>query len=232
MSTIKNKLNGELRDIAIDKALRHVVFDGWSNVTLDKVCLELSLSGEKSLSLFPRGALDLALSFHERDDEQFLKDFLVLESNNPSQRIRDRIECAINYRLEIAQKNKEAVKRSIALFTTPLYFSQGSVALWNTSDKIWKSIGDSSYDLNWYSKRLVLSSVYSAVLVFWLEDDSANFVETRDFVGRRIDDVMRIERIKGAIKKAPLLGKFVERFESFAEAMLDRRESFPGWQRK
>ena len=221
-----------MRSVAVDTALRHVVFDGWSNLTLEKVCLELKLSGAQGRVLFPRGPLDMALAFHERDDEQFLKNFTMSESNNSSNRIRDRIEFAINFRLEIAEKNKEAVKRSIALLTTPLYFSEGGRALWKTSDKIWQSIGDNSYNLNWYSKRLVLSSVYSAVLVFWLEDDSTNFVETRYFVSRRIADVMTLERIKGTIKKSSVLGPLVERFESFTDGMFERKKSFPGWQRQ
>ena len=232
MGNAKNKNNDNLRSLVVESALQHVVFDGWSDIVLDKICLELNLSRIQVYKLFPRGALDIALAFHERDDEQFLKLFLVSESNNTTARIRDRIESAINLRLEVAEKNKEAVKRSIALLTTPLYFSEGSIALWRTSDKIWNSIGDDSYDFSWYTKRLILSSVYSAVLIFWLEDESMNFMETRDFVTRRIADVMRVERIKGIIKKSPILGHFVEEFESFASNMLDRRESFPGWQRK
>lgn len=222
----------KLSYIAVEKALRHVVFEGWSDITLDKVCLELNLSGEQISELFPRGGVDMALAFHERDDEQFSKEFAVSKFNNSKNRIRDRIEFAINLRLEIAQNNKEAVKRSIGLLTTPFYFSDGSKALWNTSDKIWTAIGDNSFDLNWYSKRSILSLVYSSVLVFWLEDDSINFEKTRDFVGRRIKDVMMIEKIKGVIKKSPLVGQFVKRFELHADGMLERRNTFPGWQRK
>ena len=224
--------NNKLMFDAVEKALPHVVFDGWSELTLDKVCLELNWSQVRRRELFPRGAVDLTLAFHERDDEQFFKIFSASESNSSCNRIRDRMEYAINFRLEIAEKNKEAVKRSIALLTTPLYISEGSRALWRTSDNIWNSIGDTSYDLNWYSKRFILSSVYSAALIFWLEDDSPNFVKTQEFVARRIKDVMTVERIKGAIKKSPFLGPFVEQFESLLEGMLERKESFPGWQSK
>ena len=205
MKIEKNNDNEKFIYFVIDKALPHVVFDGWSDLTLTKVCSQLNLSSSQVQVLFPRGAIDMALAFHERDDEYFLNNFLTFESNTSNNRVRDRIEAAINCRLEVAEKNKEAVKRSIALLTTPLYLSEGSRALWKTSDKIWNSIGDNVYDLNWYSKRLILSSVYAAVLVFWLEDDSENFVETRDFVKRRIADVMTLEQAKGAIKKSPIL---------------------------
>ena len=230
--TKENNDKNNFRDIAIDKALKHVVFDGWSDSMFSKVCLELNLSEAQAQVFFPRGGVDMALAFHERDDEFFQKKFLTAESNNSNNRVRDRIESAINFRLEVAEKNKEAVKRSIAVLTTPLYISEGSRALWKTSDNIWNSIGDNGYNLNWYSKRLILSTVYSTVLIFWLEDDSENFVQTRAFVRRRISDVMTIERVKGIIKQSPVLGNFVEHFESFASGLLERRENFPGWQSK
>jgi ubiquinone biosynthesis protein COQ9 len=232
MRKVKRTNSDDLKDIVIEKALCHVVFDGWSDVTLENVCLELDLSRAKMSEIFPRGAVDLALAFHQRDDEQFVEKFLVSKFNNSSNRIRDRIEFAINLRLEIAQNNKEAVKRSIALLTTPFHFSEGSKALWRTSDKIWTSIGDTRYDLNWYSKRSMLSLIYSTVVVYWLEDDSKNFVKTRGFITRRIADVMTVEKIKGTIKTSPILGQFVTSFELFASEMLERRESFPGWQHK
>ena len=70
------------------------------------------------------------------------------------------------------------------------------------------------------------------VLIFWLEDDSENFVETRAFVQRRINDVMTVERVKGTIKQLPILGDIVEHFESLAGGLLKRKESFPAWQSK
>jgi ubiquinone biosynthesis protein COQ9 len=232
MMTKGNNDNNNFRDILIDKALRHVVFDGWSDSMFSKVCLELNLSKAQAQVFFPRGGVDMALAFHERDDEIFQKAFSTVESNNSNNRVRDRIESAINFRLEVADKNKEAVRRGISVLTTPLYISEGSRALWKTSDNIWNSIGDKGYNLNWYSKRLILSSVYSTVLIFWLEDDSENFVETRAFVQRRISDVMTVERVKGTIKRSPILGHIVEHFESLAGGLLERKENFPGWQSK
>lgn len=232
MDATKNTNNDILRGAMVDKALHHVVFDGWSESTLEKVRLELNLSVSEAQVLFPRGALDMALLFHERDDQKFLKQVLMSEFNKSGCRVRDRIEFAINSRLEISEKNKEAVKRSVALLTTPLYFHEGGRALWRTSDRIWNSIGDETHDLNWYSKRVILSSVYSTVLVFWLDDESTNFEETRAFVKRRIENIMTVEKLKRTAKKAPVLGVAFERFESFAQGMLALKKDFPGWQHK
>ena len=229
MDSRNGKAEQKLAHAVIDAALKHVVFDGWSDQTLKKVCLELKLSEHKAYQIFKRGGVDLALAFHKRDDEQFQAQFALSEFNKPDQRIRDRIQSAINSRLDIASKNKEAVKRSMSLLTSPLYLPDGTKALWSTSDIIWTAIGDESDDLNWYSKRLILSSVYSAVMIFWVEDESENFSATKDFVKRRISDVMEIERFKSTFKKSLIWTDFLSKFQMSYADMKKFKESFPGW---
>ena len=226
---VKVRNPNALVEAVIDNALKYVVFDGWSEKTLKKVCSKLQLDEINIRKIFPRGGVDLALAFHKRDDERFLLQFTEFNASRPKQRIRDRIELAINTRLDLADQNKEAVKRSLSLLTTPLYLHEGTRALWNTSDKIWTAVGDESKDLNWYSKRLILSSVYSSVLIFWLEDDSKNFSETKGFIKRRINDVMKIEKFKVNIKKSPLWNEFLRKFEVAAVDIIKHKEGFPGW---
>ena len=229
MAKFKTTTREQLFEVIIDNALKHVVFDGWSDQTLKNVCKDLKISTQKAWQIFPRGGVDLALAFHRRDDEKFLEGFRNLKVNQSDWRIRDRIEAAINYRLDVAAKNKEAVKRSIALLTTPFYFAEGSGALWSTSDKIWISIGDKSEDINWYSKRLILSSVYSASLIFWIEDASENFKDTKDFVNRRIRDVMAVERLKGVLKESSVLKGLFGKFGNGSFNFVKHKENFPGW---
>ena len=226
---VKAQNISDLVEAVIDNALKHVVFDGWSDKILKKVCLELQLDETEVSEIFPRGGIDLALAFHRRDDERFSFQFTKSNDDQSNQRVRDRIELAINARLALADQNKEAVKRSLSLFTTPFYLHEGTIALWNTSDKIWTSIGDDTKDLNWYSKRLILSSVYSSVLIFWLEDDSKNFLETRGFIKRRINDVMKIEKFKSKIKKSSLWNDFFRKFEVASADIIKSKEGFPGW---
>jgi hypothetical protein len=55
-----------------------------------------------------------------------------------------------------------------------------------------------SDDLNWYSKRAILSGVYSSTVLYWLGDQSAGHAATWAFLDRRIEDVMRFETLKKA----------------------------------
>ncbi len=66
-------------------------------------------------------------------------------------------------------------------------------------------MGDTSDDVNWYSKRATLSGVYGATVLYWLGDDSPDHQRTWEFLDRRIDNVMQIEKFKAQSKENPLL---------------------------
>lgn len=68
---------------------------------------------------------------------------------------------------------------------------------------IWSGLGDSSRDVNWYSKRATLSAVYAASVLYWLGDHSEGRRDTRDFIDRRIDGVMQFEKFKASARKVP-----------------------------
>lgn len=119
-------------------------------------------------------------------------------------RYRDKVARAIMIRLEIAQEEKEAVRRGVTFFALPIHAADGAKAIWHTADTIWTGLGDSSDDFNWYSKRVTLSGVYSASALFWLGDDSFDMEPTKAFVDRRIDNVMQFEKVKADFRAGPM----------------------------
>ena len=95
------------------------------------------------------------------------------------------------------------VRRGSALFALPLYAADGARALWGTADAIWVALGDTSTDVNWYSKRATLSAVYAATVLYWLGDDSPDHETTWAFLDRRIADVMAFEKVKASFNANP-----------------------------
>ena len=75
--------------------------------------------------------------------------------------------------------------------------------------------GDTATDYNHYSKRAILGSVYGATLAVFLNDDSDDHADTKAFLARRIDGVMRFEgwKHRRAAKQGerPSLARFVGR---------------------
>jgi ubiquinone biosynthesis protein COQ9 len=193
-------------DRLLDAALNHAVFDGWSAATLEAARTDLGMSAAEAKALFPRGAVDLALAYHRRGDAAMVE---ALQAEDLSaMRFRDRIAHAVRLRLELA--DKELVRRGMSLFALPQYAADGSKALWGTAGLIWETLGDSSKDINWYTKRASLSAVYSATVLYWLGDDSEGGQATWDFLDRRIDNVMSFEKMKAKVKQNPAVDAFMK----------------------
>lgn len=132
----------------------------------------------------------------------------MLEETADVQGFTAKITHAILLRLEIASREKGMAKTGASFFALPLYVPEGAKLIWHTADMIWSTLGDTSDDYNWYTKRATLSAVYSASVLYWLGEDDPAMPGTRAFVARRIDDVMRIEKLKADARKSPLAGLF------------------------
>lgn len=189
-----------MREALLEAALPHVPFDGWSEATLRAAAADSGVDPALARALFPRGGVDLALAYHRAGDRR-LAQALAAEDLS-AYRFRDRVARAVRLRLETA--DRELVRRGSTLFALPQYAPDGMRAIWGTADTIWTGLGDTSDDINWYSKRASLSAVYGATVLFWLGDDSTGHQATWDFLDRRIEGVMRFEKAKAAMAANPL----------------------------
>jgi ubiquinone biosynthesis protein COQ9 len=187
----------------VEAALMHVPFDGWSEASFKAAAGDAGLTLAEARAICPRGAVDLALAFHAQGDAAMVAK--LAETDLTALRYSDRVAFAIRTRLELVEHDKEAVRRGVTLFALPMHAADGARALWQTADAIWTALGDTSDDLNWYTKRATLSGVYSSTVLYWLGDQSMDHAATWAFLERRIDDVMRIERAKKAVRENKLL---------------------------
>jgi ubiquinone biosynthesis protein COQ9 len=191
-----------LKDRLLDTALPHVAFDGWSEATFRAAVRDADATMAAARLACPRGAVDLAVAFHKRGDAQMVT--RLKAQDLAEMRFRDRIALAVRLRLEAAG-DAEAVRRGTTLFALPMHAAEGARLIWGTSDAIWSALGDTSDDVNWYTKRATLAGVYGSSVLFWLGDESPGHTETEAFVGRRIDDVMQIEKLKGQVRDNAVL---------------------------
>lgn len=190
----------------LDAMLIHVPFDGWSETGFRAAIADCDIDDGLARAICPRGAVDLALAFHARGDAAMLE--RIKSEDLSGLKFREKIAAAVRFRLE-AVEDKELVRRGMTLFSLPTHAADGAKALWGTSDLIWDALGDTSDDVNWYTKRMTLSGVYSSTLLFWLGDDSPDHQRTWEFLDRRIGDVMQFEKLKAQVNGNPLLKPFL-----------------------
>jgi ubiquinone biosynthesis protein COQ9 len=190
----------DLKKRLLEAALTHVPFDGWSERTLRAAATDTGTDLALARALYPRGGVDLALAYHAHGDAEMTARLQAIDL--AALRYRDRVTTAIRTRLDLA--DRELVRRGTTLFSLPQHAPDGARAIWSTADRIWTALGDTSQDLNWYTKRATLSGVYGATVLYWLGDDSSGHQATWDFLDRRIDGVMQFEKLKASIKENPL----------------------------
>ncbi len=191
----------------LDAALLNVPFDGWSETTFRAAVAEADVDPVVARALFPRGALDLAMAFHRRGDDEMVRRLEATDMTD--MKFRDKVTLAVRLRLESVE-DREAVRRGTTLFALPMHAADGAKLIWGTADRIWTALGDTSDDVNWYTKRATLSGVYSSTVLYWLGDDSIDHQATWGFLDRRIEDVMRIEGVKAKLKNNPVLSRMME----------------------
>jgi ubiquinone biosynthesis protein COQ9 len=207
----------DMSEAILDAALQHVPFDGWSEATLVAAAADVDVPLAQARALFPRGAVDLAMAFHRRADRALA--LALSETDLAAMRFRERVAHAVKLRLELVADEKEAVRRGATLFSLPIHAADGARMMWETADVIWTALGDSSDDLNWYTKRATLAGVYSATVLYWLGDQSEGHIATWAFLDRRIGDVMKIEEIKAKVRNSSVLRPFATGFERFAASV-------------
>jgi len=183
-----------LRECILLAVLPHVPFDGWSKAALAKGCADAGLERDAWRASFPGGVPDLVEYFGAYADEK-MSSVLAAESLE-NMKIRDRIATGIRVRLELLGRHREAVRRLCAYFALPQNAPLGLKCLGRTVDAIWRAAGDEAADFSFYTKRATLAGVYSATLLYWLDDDSEGFADTFAFLDRRIADVMDLHKAR------------------------------------
>jgi ubiquinone biosynthesis protein COQ9 len=182
------------KDTVLQQVIEESAFDGWNDKTLEKASEKAGFKENYCYILFPNGISDVVDSFQDAVSEHMLTE--IANSDFKNLKIREKIESLVMARITYFDRNKHSIHQLVKYYATPFHKFQGAQHLAKAADTMWYAAGDKATDLNYYSKRALLSMVYSSSLLYWLGDDSKDSAETRAFVKRRIEDVMKIEKAK------------------------------------
>ena len=209
--TAENTPHDTLEASLLAAILPLVAFDGWSASAFGAAVAKAGIPQAQAQAAFPRGAVDLAVAHHRAGDRAMLA--VMAEADLEQMRYSDRVAFAVRTRLDQAG-DREVIRRGSAMFALPQYAGDGAALIWGTADAIWTALGDNSRDGNWYTKRAILSGVYASSVLFWLGDTSDGARATRDFVDRRIANVMAFEKFKSDMRASKVFGPLANGVES------------------
>ena len=189
-----DKTPDEFRDSLLAAALNHVAFDGWSKATIITAANEVGIDIGMVALAFPDGHIGM-INLHAQNCDQVMLDRTKKIKLN-SLKIREKITALVKLRIESELPHKEVAHRTISFLAMPNNHFSSLKIMYRTVDLMWKTISDPSTDFNYYTKRMTLAAVYSSTFLYWLNDTSEENIETWNFLDRRIENVMQIEKIK------------------------------------
>jgi ubiquinone biosynthesis protein COQ9 len=193
--------DAETRDRLADTVAANATFDGWTEATIAAAAQALGLPEGEALRLFPGGPLGVLEYVSSRADARTVADMEA--AGTAGMKVRERIRTGVHLRLEKHTGTPDSARRALSLLALPLNAVLGAKLLYRTVDAIWYAAGDASVDFNFYTKRATLAGVYSATLLYWLNDRTPGNEATWAFLDRRLEDLMRIEKFKSQVRAWP-----------------------------
>jgi ubiquinone biosynthesis protein COQ9 len=192
------------REEIVAAALPHVPFDGWTLETLRRAAADAGYDPLTALRVFPRGPVEAIEAWVAQADRHMLE---ALERQDMAAlKVRERVATAVRLRLDGLGAHREAVRRALSALALPHNAPLAARLVWHTVDAIWYAAGDTATDFNYYSKRGLLAGVYSATVMYWLDDKSEGYADTWKFLDRRLADALRIPQALGRLREG--LGRF------------------------
>ena len=184
----------ELRLALAPEIARVAVFDGWTDGALTQAAALAGVDPAVARLAFPGGAMDMIAAWIDCTDAKMLS---ALGGGTLAElKVRERIRALLQFRLDAIAGYEEALRRALAIQAMPQNLARTLRIGWHSADLMWRLAGDIATDYNHYTKRAILMGIYSATLAVWVEDESEGKAETRAFLDRRIEGVMKFEKAK------------------------------------
>lgn len=185
------------------------VFDGWTASAVDQAARALGIDPALAAFAFREGPMAMIGAWIAHVDIVMAEAVpAVVLSNLP---IRERIRRLVMARLDAVAGREEALSRALSIMALPTNLAASARLGWHSADAMWRLAGDRATDYNHYTKRATLAAIYAATLQVYAGDASEDAqgpkAETRAFLDRRIEGIMRFEKAK-----ARLLRPQAERF--------------------
>lgn len=179
--------------------LSQAAFDGWTQKSLRAAVKNTDLPKGAEELYFPQGPLEVIRFWSDQMNSKIAADLADLDQSN--MKIRDKVTAGVLSALYAIGPHEEAARRALSRLSLPDALGQGPKQLWSAADTIWRAIGDTSTDGNYYSKRTILSGVIGSTLTVWLTDDDPQKSQATAFLDKRIANVMSFEKAKWNFKK-------------------------------
>lgn len=178
-----------------DKILNHL-YKNFKKIDFDNIDQDIFFKKIGDLDFFDKKELLLKISslFFEDLDQRFLSE--VKSKVNKITKTNEKISFLLNKRLQIEKKNKDLIKKFFIHLIKDNNSNKVLTYIYSVSDIMWKYANDRSVDFNYYTKRLILSSVYLKILILSFYKNNLTQKDLNEEISKSLEHVKLISQFK------------------------------------
>ena len=196
MKTNQNNYLLKKRLEVLNFAKASVSEKGLNQNSLENISKKYDLDINEIDLLFPEGNIDLIKFAFEQlnsDLEVYCRQIDLIRLP-----IHKRIRKVLLSKISLMNKDKPFYRAIFLNLLIPKKNFSLSSQLYNSVDQLWFIAGDSSTDFNFYTKRLILSGIYSRVMLSFFNNN--NQEELENILDESLKRVSKIPVIKSKLK--------------------------------
>ncbi|WP_099340066.1 ubiquinone biosynthesis protein COQ9 [Candidatus Fonsibacter ubiquis] len=178
-----------------EKILKYL-YKNYQNINFDNIDKDDFFKKNTGLNFFEKEELLLAVSslVFEDLDKNFLKE---TKSNiNKITKTNDKISFLLNKRFQLEARNKNLIKKIFIHLIKNNNSNKVLNYIYSVADIIWKISSDRSVDFNYYTKRLILSSVYLKILILIFYRDNLTEKDIELEIQKSLEHIKLLSQFK------------------------------------
>lgn len=178
-----------------EKILKYF-YKNYQNINFDNIDKDDFFKKNTRLNFFEKEELLLAVSslVFEDLDKNFLKE---TKSNiNKITKTNDKISFLLNKRFQLEARNKNLIKKIFIHLIKNNNSNKLLNYIYSVADIIWKISSDRSVDFNYYTKRLILSSVYLKILILIFYRDNLTDKDIEVEIQKSLEHIKLVSQFK------------------------------------
>jgi len=180
----------------------NVIFSSWNNSTFKKSYIEAGNKLEEFEIHYPKGLKDFTNELIQEVEKKSHSRLELKVKNIKS--LTEKANLAISTHIEQyhdiignnGNSSKIILKKFVSYCSTPSNGFDSLKQIFKFSDRCWKVLNDNSTDFSFYTKRLSFSVIYVNSFLYSINDKSNNLSETRDYIKRSIDGLVKLPKYK------------------------------------
>ena len=178
-----------------DKILNYL-YKNFEKIDFDNIDQDIFLKKISDLNFFDKQELLIIISglFFEDLDKKFLSE--IKSKISQFSKTNEKISFLLNKRFQIEKKNKDLIKKIFIHLIKDKNSNKIVNYIYSVADSMWKYSNDRSVDFNYYTKRLILSSVYLKILILSFYKDNFTQKNLEDEIKKSLEHVNLISQFK------------------------------------